>query len=60
MLNISREVNIISKLEHATILKFIGYSPTDFDERSKPVIITEFSPNGSLREVLKLEKKKQI
>ncbi|KAK8888432.1 hypothetical protein M9Y10_039502 [Tritrichomonas musculus] len=59
MLNISREVNIISKLQHPSILKFIGYSPVDFHNKSKPVIITEYSSNGSLGDILELEKIKK-
>ena len=34
MLNISREVNIIAKLQHPSILQFIGYSQDDFDNKS--------------------------
>lgn len=56
MRDISREVNIMSKLQHPSILKFIGYSPIDFKNNSKPVIITEFSQNGSLEDVLELER----
>lgn len=56
MLDLSREVNIISKLEHPSILKFIGYSPVDFNNKSKPVIITELSTNGSLEQILDLER----
>ena len=57
MLNISREVNIISKIRHPSILQFIGYSPISFNKKSKPVIITEFSPNGTLKDILDLERK---
>lgn len=59
MLSMSREVNIISKLQHPSILKFIGYSPKDFHKKSKPVIITEYSTNGSLGNILELEKMKK-
>ena len=47
-----REVNIISKLNHPSILKFIGYSPFNFKNKPKPVIITEFAQNGSLRDLI--------
>ena len=36
-----RELNIISKLNHPSVLKFIGFSPIDFKKRSKPVLVTE-------------------
>ncbi|KAK8837065.1 hypothetical protein M9Y10_037114 [Tritrichomonas musculus] len=51
--DISREVNIISKLNHPSILKFIFYSPFDFKKKPKPVIITEFASNGSLDELIR-------
>lgn len=54
--NISREVNILSKLNHPSILKFIFYSPQNFKKKPKPVIITEFAPNGSLDELIKKER----
>lgn len=46
---ISQEVNIISKLNHPSILKLI-FSPVNFKQKTKPVIITEYAPNGSLLE----------
>ena len=55
--NLKREVNILSKLNHPSVLKFIGYSPIDFNQNSFPVIITEYSPNGSLEDILKLERR---
>lgn len=54
--DISREVNILSKLNHPSILKFIFYSPQNFKKKPKPVIITEFAPNGSLDELIKKER----
>lgn len=53
--NISRELNIIAKLSHPSILKFYGYSPNDFDNNPKPVLITEYAENNSLYTVLDLE-----
>lgn len=55
-MNLTREVNILSQLHHAAILKFIGYSKTDFEEESKPVIVTEYLPNGTLRDIINLSK----
>ena len=45
----------MSQLNHPSILKFIGYSPIDFDNEPKPVIISEYSPNGSLSKLIALE-----
>lgn len=58
MLDLSREVNIISKMKHPSVLEFIGYSPVNFKNDPKPVIVTGFSPNGSLRDIFNMEQKK--
>ena len=55
--NLQREVNIISKLNHPSIIKYIGFSPTNFYNEDKPVIITEYMPNGTLHEIISLERK---
>lgn len=52
LLSLTREVNIISKLNHPTILKFIGFSGYNFKSKPKPVIITEFVSNGSLEDLI--------
>lgn len=51
-----REVNIIAKIHHFGVLSFVGYSPTDFEKKRRPVIVTEMLRNGSLRDMIKLEK----
>ena len=51
--DLSREVNIISKLNHPAVLKFICYSPVNFQKKPKSVIVTEYAPNGSLDELIK-------
>lgn len=55
--NLSREVEIISQLNHPSILKYIGYSPINFKSKPKPTIITEFAHNGSLDVIIDLERK---
>lgn len=55
-LNLQREVNIIAQLNHPSVLKFIGYSPINFNQNPKPVIITEYTSNGSLSSIIKLER----
>ena len=52
IINISREINIISKLNHPSILKFIGFSLYDFKNKSRPVIITEYASKGALSEYI--------
>lgn len=50
--NLTREINIVAKLNHPSVLKFIGYSPLDFKKESFPTIITEYACNGSLNKVI--------
>ena len=52
IMNLSREVDIISKLNHPSVLKFIFYSPFDFKGNPKPVIITELAQNESLDKLI--------
>ncbi|KAK8898172.1 hypothetical protein M9Y10_000444 [Tritrichomonas musculus] len=59
-INIRREVNIISKLSHPAILKFYGYSPINFKNKPKPVIITDFATNDSLKNLIQLERNNPI
>lgn len=56
IVNLSREVDIISSLCHPCICQFIGYSPNNFKNVSKPVIITEFVPNGLLDNFIEMER----
>lgn len=51
------EVNIISKLNHPSIVKFIGFSRFDFHGFAKPVIITEIMTGGSLSDLINLERR---
>ena len=51
-LNLSREVNIISGIDHPAILDFIGYNPRNFENELYPVIITKFCQNNSLFTIL--------
>lgn len=53
---ISREVNIISRLRHPCVLKFLGYSPIDFNQESKPIIITQYYSNGTLENIISLQR----
>mgnify|MGYP002472163742 CR=1 FL=1 len=45
--NIKRKISILSQLNHPSVLKFIGYSPYDFNHQNYPVIMTEYSSNCS-------------
>lgn len=56
IVNLSREVDVISNINHPCIYKFIGYSPNNFTNKSKPVIITEYASNGSLDNLIEMER----
>ena len=52
-----RELNIMAKITHPNIVKFIGFSPVNFHGENKPVILTELASNGSLEVILNKERK---
>ena len=54
-LSLFREVNLMSLLNHPSVLKFVGYYSVNFEEDPLPTIITELSTNGSLRDIINLE-----
>ncbi|KAK8895369.1 hypothetical protein M9Y10_023832 [Tritrichomonas musculus] len=56
LINIEREVNIISELNYPSILKFIGFNSKNFQNKLKPTIITEFVPNSPLDKVIEFER----
>lgn len=51
-----REVNLISMLDHPSIIKFIGFSEKSFEGDPTPTIVTEYASNGSLYDILDMEK----
>ena len=40
------------QFEHASVLQYIGYSPIDFHNEMKLIIISQYLPNKSLNEIL--------
>ncbi|KAK8837376.1 hypothetical protein M9Y10_036809 [Tritrichomonas musculus] len=56
IVNFEREIQIISKLNFPSILKFVGYSPINFKNQLKPVVITELISNGTLGSIIELER----
>lgn len=51
-----REVYLLSVLDHPCILKFVGYFQTNFEDDPVPTIITELATNGSLLDIIEMEK----
>lgn len=56
-IDVLQSYQIISKLNYPSITKCFGYSPKDFENSPNPIIITEYFPNGSLKNMLDLERK---
>ena len=56
---IHHEINLLSLFDHPSLLKLIGFSQTDFQGELCPTIITEYAINGSLRNILDLERKSE-
>ena len=54
--NLSREVGILSTLNHPSVMRFFGYSSTDFIDLCRPVIVTEIITNGRLANILEIER----
>ncbi|KAK8841339.1 hypothetical protein M9Y10_026953 [Tritrichomonas musculus] len=58
-INISHELNVLPKLTHPSILRYIGYSPVDFSNNPNLVIITEPFSKDTLSDICKYKKKEQ-
>lgn len=54
---INKEIQIIEELNHPTIIKFFGYSLTDFKGDHNFTLVLEYAKNNSLYEALEKEKK---
>lgn len=48
----SKSATIFTQIKHPSIIKYIGYSPVDFNGSKNPMIITEYYKNGSLFDIL--------
>lgn len=56
IIRLQREINILSKLDHPSFLRFIGYSPIDFNQQPNPIVVTEMPYNQSLNDLLNVER----
>ena len=54
---IKQKLIAMSKIDHPSIVEFVGYNKENFKNQPRPTIITEFIPNGSLDIILSLERK---
>ena len=55
-ITIDQEANILSKLDHPSIIQYVGFSPIDLEGKNKHVIITKYCKNGSLYSILQEKK----
>lgn len=46
-------LNKLSKINHNSIQKLIGFSMTDFNKKANPVILTELFQNGTLKQLIR-------
>ena len=51
-LMINREISIMMRIAHPTLIKFIGYSLEDFDAKKNVTILMEYFEKGSLSSYL--------
>lgn len=51
---IDREVNIMIRIDHPTVIRFHGFSLTDFSNNKNVTIIMDFADKGSLADILDL------
>ncbi|KAK8838600.1 hypothetical protein M9Y10_033232 [Tritrichomonas musculus] len=54
--NLVREVNILCKFSHPSIVKFYGFDSEDNETNLKTTIIQEFMPKGTLTELIEAER----
>lgn len=51
---LKREIDNGSKYDIPSFIKYIGYSPLNFENKKRPCIVVEFCPNGSLNKIIGL------
>lgn len=53
-----REIELMIHANHPAVLKLVGFSMTNSENKNSPILILELMPNGSLQDVI--EKKKSF
>lgn len=54
--NLTKDISLISSMNHPYILKLIGYSTVNFDNSHKPVVITEYASDKTLEDYIEMER----
>ena len=47
-----REINIMSALDHPSIIHYVGFSQKGFPDFRHPTIILEYAPNGTHKDII--------
>lgn len=55
--NLRREADIMSELKFPSIVKFFGFNLHNIKNKPKPTFVLEYMPNGSLSDLLEIERK---
>ncbi|KAK8892462.1 hypothetical protein M9Y10_029691 [Tritrichomonas musculus] len=55
--NLKREIDLLNKINHPCILRYHGYCSHGFKNSQFPMLITEYKSNGSLYDLLELQRK---
>ena len=55
LFSLYKEIKIMEALNHPSIIRFYGCSKTDFKNYPRPTIITEYAPNGTLKNIIEYE-----
>lgn len=50
-----KEINNGIQYDIPSVIKYIGYSPVNFENKKRPVIILEYCSNGTLEKIIDLE-----
>lgn len=54
--DLQREIDILLHMNHPTLLKFIGFSPVDFKNQRRPVIVMELISGRTLEDIFNIER----
>lgn len=52
-----REISFGSQYNIPSFIKYVGYSPKNFEDKARPVVVVEFCQNGSLNNIIESENK---
>lgn len=60
LINITQDIDTTIKINHPSILKFMGYRPTDLELQVNPTFITELTQDDTLSQILIKQKLNKV